>query len=272
MSTGALRSYIHSELGIMMPPSKEPLLQARLQRRLQGLGLRSLDDYLRHLRSAPDAKDEMRQLIGAVTTNTTEFFREVVHLNYLVDTLLPERLEEDDRSPFLVWSAGCSSGEEPYSIAMLLTEAQRRAPDFEFAVLGTDISPRVLDHAKRAVYENTKLGGIPKELAARYTMRAADPRRKEFRISPDIRAKVAFRELNFMWETYPVPTGFDVIYFRNVAIYFDQPTQEAVVRRLTRHLRPGGYLLLAQTESLVGRDVPVEHVGPATYRRPEARA
>jgi chemotaxis protein methyltransferase CheR len=270
MSTAELRSFIEAELGIMMPPSKESLLHSRLQRRLREVGVASLHDYARYLRASPDGARERRELTAAVTTNTTEFFREPAQLAHLVDTGVAEALARDPHGTVRVWSAGCSSGEEPYSIAMLLAEAQRARPGWDFAILATDVSPPMLAYARRGVYDHRRTASIPAALARRYLMPARDAAQDISRIRPELRAKIAFHELNFMDDHYPIDATFDVIFFRNVAIYFDHATQEAVVAKLCRRLRPGGYLLLGQTESLLGRRVPVTHLGPSVYRLPPA--
>jgi chemotaxis protein methyltransferase CheR len=265
MSVGELRRLIETELGIMMPPAKEPLLHSRLQRRLRDLGLDSLAAYLAHLRTDPTG--ELRELVSAVTTNTTDFFREAVVLDALVEQLVPPLLAADPYRVVKVWSAGCSSGEEPYSIAMALSDLQRRQPGWDFAILATDVSPTVLAQARRAVYDLDRTTPIPAPLAQRFLMPSRDPATPVVRVRPELRAKVTFAELNFMDEAYAIADTFDVIFFRNVAIYFDRATQEAVVAKLCRYLHPGGHLILGQTESLIGRDVPVVHLGRAIYQR-----
>jgi len=267
MPVAALRKLIETELGIMMPATKEALLQSRLQRRLVAVGVDSLAAYERYLATSPDADDELRELVSAVTTNTTSFFREAPQIDYLVQHLVPDILATERYATVKVWSAGCSSGEEPYSIAMALADLQRRVPGWDYAILATDVSPRILDAARTGVYEADQAAAIPRPLH-RYLMTSRDPERPMVRVRPELRAKIAFHELNFMDPRYAVDDVFDVIYFRNVAIYFDPPTQDAVVTRLCRHLRPGGHLMIGHSESLVGRDVPVRHVAPSIYRKP----
>jgi chemotaxis protein methyltransferase CheR len=268
MGSAELRRFIEVELGIMMPPTKEALLHSRLQRRLAALALPSLEAYATYLHAAPAAAAERRELYGAITTNTTEFFREASHLDVLVDAVAPAVRAAEPHRTFLVWSAGCATGEEPYTLAMVLAEAARAHRGWDFAILATDVSPRALAEARRGVYADARTAGIPAALAARHLMAGRGARGGLRRIRPELRAKVAFHELNFMATHYPVADAFDAIFFRNVAIYFDRPTQEAVIGRLCRHLRPGGYLFIGQTESLIGRDVPVTFVGGAVYQRP----
>ena len=266
MSASALRSWIQAELGILMPEQKQALLEARLSPRMRAIGLTSLDAYGHYLETSPEAGSEVRELVSAITTNTTNFFREPAQLDLLAETIVPATLAADRFAPVKVWSAGCSSGEEPYSIAMVLAELQQRLPGLDYAILATDISPRVLDYARRAVYPAEVLPAIP-AACRRHLMASLDPGKEVVRIRPELRARVAFHELNFMADHYAIAEMFDVIYFRNVAIYFDVATQEAVVTKLCRHLKPGGYLLIGHAESLVGRNVPVRHIGPSVYQR-----
>jgi chemotaxis protein methyltransferase CheR len=266
VSASALRSWIHAELGIMMPEQKHALLETRLQHRMRAIGLASLEAYGHYLETSPEAVAEVRELVSAVTTNTTNFFREPAQLDLLADTIVPAIVAADRFATVKVWSAGCSSGEEPYSIAMVLADLQSRYPGLDYAILATDISPRVLEYARRAIYPAEVVPAIPDPFH-RYLMPPLDPEKQVVRIRPELRGKVAFHELNFMDPHYAVAEMFDVIYFRNVAIYFDPPTQDAVVTKLCRYLKPGGYLLIGHSESLVGRNVPVRHLAPSIYQR-----
>ena len=155
--------------------------------------------------------------------------------------------------------------EEAYSLAMVLADYGRDVPGWDFAVLGTDVSPRMLERARQAVYSRGQVAPLPPQLRERYLLQPKDPGRDEVRIRPELRARVAFRELNFMAGEYDVPT-FDLLFFRNVAIYFDAPTQRAVVDKLLRRLRVGGHLFLGQSESLTGSAPGLERVGPSVYR------
>jgi chemotaxis protein methyltransferase CheR len=253
-------------LGIKMNASKVPMLQGRLQRRLRDLAIDSLEQYREHLFGA-DGASELQHFIDAVTTNKTDFFREPQHFDLLTRKVLPELMPRGAGGrQCKVWSAPCSSGEEPYTLAMVLAEYASRNAGFDFAVLATDISSRVLAHAARGVYDEERIAPVPEALRARYLLRARDPRRSEVRIAPTLRAKVAFHQLNFMQSHYGVRDVFDVIFCRNVLIYFDKPTQQTVVRRLARHLRPNGALFVGHSESLTGLDVPFTPCGIAVYR------
>jgi len=268
--------FITTRLGIKMSAAKLPMLQSRLQRRLRELRLPSLEDYQTHLFDSAAGEAEQVHFIDAVTTNKTDFFREPRHFDVLTRTVLP-RLDPargpgaagTERSWRLnLWCAGCSSGEEPYTLAMVLAEFGATRGDFDFSILATDISTRVLATAGRAIYPADRIGPVPAALRSRHLLRSRDPDRAVVRIAPELRAHLAFQRLNFMDASYDVPGAFDVVFFRNVMIYFDPPTQEAVIGRLCRHLRPGGYLFVGHSESLAGLDVPVRCVDTAVYRKP----
>lgn len=261
-------SFITAELGIKMNDAKLPMLHSRLQRRLRVLGLSTLDEYHERLFHSPHAESEREHFVNAVTTNKTDFFREPQHFDYLVRTALPAL----DRAPgrpwnFNLWCAGCSSGEEPYTLAMVLAEYATRREGFDFSLLATDISTRVLDLARTGIYREELIQPVALPLRTKYLLRRKDATRAEVRIVPELRRKIAFHELNFMHADYAVKDRFEVIFFRNVMIYFDKPTQQAVIRKLARHLVPGGFLFVGHSESLAGLDIPVSVVGPAVYRK-----
>ncbi len=261
---------VKSELGIQMPSAKAVMLQGRLMRRIRELGIASLDDYREYLFHSPNSQKELIHFINAVTTNKTDFFREPRHFDFLVKAALPSLyLRYGTRAAFRcnVWSAGCSSGEEPYTLAMVLEEQSSSRSGFSYFVLATDVSTRVLDHARIAIYDDSRIEPIPEELRSKYLLRSRNSARREFRIVPELRSKVAFRHLNFMDEQYGAREQFDVIFIRNVMIYFDKPTQEAVLNKLVRNLKPGGYLFVGHSESLATLDVPVQPVAPAVFEK-----
>lgn len=258
---------ITRETGIRMPHEKLPMLQSRLQRRLRQLGLDSLEDYQRRLFESPDSALEWVEFINLVTTNKTDFFREPKHFDYLTKNALPSL----DRNPNIpwnahIWCAGCSSGEEPYTLAMVLDDYSQRRPGFDFSLLGTDISTRVLDLAKAAIYDEAVVGPIPPEFRHRYLLRGKDHEHPRFRIAPELRHKVRFGRLNFMDENYGIKDYFDVIFFRNVMIYFEKPVQQLVLSRICQQLKPGGYLFAGHSESLTGLDLPIRQVGASVFR------
>jgi len=164
-----------------------------------------------------------------------------------------------------VWCAGCSTGEEPYTLAITLMEARARQP-FEFSILATDVSTRVLEHARTAIYTEEQIAPIPQPLRTKYLLRSRDPEKRHYRIAPEVRASVRFGHLNFMSSQYGLRELMDVVFFRNVMIYFVRPTQTDVVTKICHHLRPGGHLFIAQSESLQGKPLPLRLLGPAFFQ------
>jgi chemotaxis protein methyltransferase CheR len=264
-----LASYITSELGIKMPEAKVTMVQSRLLRRVRELRLASLDRYVEYF-FADSHKEEREHFINAVTTNKTDFFREPEHFTYLREVVLPACTRDGRRAGkrLQVWSAGCSSGEEPYTLAMVLSEYARRQPGFDFAILATDISTKVLDRARAGIYTEGQILPVPPELRSRYLLRSRKDEERMARVVSGLRSKVSFHQLNFMDSDYGVRNSFDAVFFRNVMIYFDRPTQEAVIQKLCRNLTPGGYLFAGHSESLAGLDIPLESVRASIYRKP----
>lgn len=266
-------SYITTELGIKMPETKMTMVQSRLMRRARELQLGSIDEYSEYFFTSPNG-EEREYFINAITTNKTDFFREPEHFNFLVSTALPNLCAENDMriSRMNIWSAGCSSGEEPYTLAMLLSEHALQNNGFRFAVLATDISTKVLECARRAVYEEQLTLPVPAVLRQKYLLRSKDHTSGLVRISPALREKVSFHQLNFMSDSYHIQDMFDIVFCRNVLIYFDRATQEAVIRKICQNINPGGYLFIGHSESLAGMDVPVQQVKTAVFRMPQSGA
>lgn len=264
-----LASLIQSQVGIRMPATKRLMVEGRLRKRVRTLGLPSVEAYCRYVFDNNGLDSELVHLIDAITTNKTDFFREPDHFRYLVSDVLPQlQAKRGGRAGmFKLWSAACSNGAEPYTMAMTMASASAEGQRFDFAVLGTDICTEVLDHADSGVYSEEMIVGVPTEMQ-RYVMRNRDPSRREFRIVPEIRRHVSFLHLNLMDNTYPVDRDVDVIFCRNVLIYFDKQTQRAVLERLSRHLRPGGFLFLGHSESMAGTGMTMAQVAPTVFRRP----
>ncbi len=266
------RDLIRSLTGISLPPSKVLMIDQRLRRRVIAAGLPDTEAYLEKLLGGALPADELRQVIDLITTNTTSFFREAEHFDYLVETILPERLARGAaagvRRRFKLWSAASSEGAEAFTAAMVLQEARRRGRDFDYAILGTDISQRMLERATAAVYANEQLTTVPRDLVARYFLRSGDASMAgKSRVVPELRARVKFRHLNLMDSTYPVDRDVDVILLRNVLIYFDAADKEQVVDRLAGHLAPGGYLMVGHAESMVVRHAGLRQVRPTIFQK-----
>jgi chemotaxis protein methyltransferase CheR len=270
-SLARVARFITTELGIKMPDSKMEMLQSRFLRRTRELGLRSIEQYVEHFFAA-DSAAEREHLINAVTTNKTLFFREPEHFDFLTRTVLPELCASARDRPadgVKVWSAGCSSGEEPYTLAMVLAEFGKQRPQFEFGVLGTDVSTRALHHARDGIYQSSQVEPVPAAMRARYLLRSRDSARQQARVIPALRRRVSLHRLNLMDQDYRIKDAFHAVFFRNVMIHFDRPTQEAVVNRICRHLAPGGYLFVGHSESLTGLDIPVRPVRASVFRKPQ---
>jgi chemotaxis protein methyltransferase CheR len=261
-----IASFVQSELGIKMPESKVQMMQGRLARRARELGLASIEAYCALLFSPNGAERERVHLIDAVTTNKTDFFREPGHFEYLTRTVLPE-LERSRKTSASFWSAACSSGEEPYTLAMVLSEFGLANPGFSFQILATDISTKMLEAARHGIYTESQVEPVPSWMQAKYLMAGKGERAAQRRIVPALRKTVSFHRLNLMRDHYGVKHTFDVIFCRNVLIYFDRPTQEAVVNKLCKHLRPGGYLFIGHSESVSGLHVPLTPAGAACLRK-----
>ena len=266
-----LSRYIHSECGIKMPVPKKVMLEARLRKRLRARGIKSFEEYCDFLFSPEGMEQERLSMIDVVTTNKTDFFREPRHFEYLVQYAVPELISlcgAGTRRSLQVWSAGCSTGEEPYTLAMVLSEYAAPTHDFNFSLLATDISTSVLERAVRGTYKEERVEPVPLELKKKYILKSRDRSKRLVRMSPELRAMVRFRRLNFLEDDFGMKRPRDIIFCRNVIIYFDRPTQEKVLGRLCQHLIPGGYLFMGHSETLSSLDLPLVSVGHMIYRKP----
>jgi chemotaxis protein methyltransferase CheR len=252
-----------------MPPAKITMVEGRLQRRVRETASGSLAEYCRRLFNQGGMESEAIHLIDAVTTNKTEFFREAEHFQFLCKTALPTLVQERPGTAAVkVWSAACSTGAEPYTLAMVLAEfVQRCSSPLRVSIVGTDLCTEVLHSAAQGIYPESAVISVPVELRRRYLLRSRNASRGLVRIVPELRSWMQFGRLNLIAPEYPLPHDFDVIFCRNVLIYFDKPTQKAVLQRLGQHLRPGGYLFLGHSESLAGMELPFSVVGNTVFRR-----
>jgi chemotaxis protein methyltransferase CheR len=261
--------FITGELGIKMPESKLSMVQSRLLRRVRELQLNSVEQYSEYFFTSSNAH-EREHFINAITTNKTDFFREAEHFDFLSRIALPSLSRSAGDRPgsrLKVWSAGCSSGEEPYTLAMVLSEYELQHPGFDFAILGTDVSTRVLDLARDGIYEESQTAPVPPQLRRKYLWQGRDKSQRLVRVVPELRRKVTFHQLNCMDEHYSIKDMFDLVFFRNVLIYFDKATQEAVINKICRNLVPGGYLFAGHSESLAGLDTELSCVQTAVFRK-----
>ncbi len=262
-----LREFIHMQCGIKMPPVQKIMLEARLQKRLRSLGITSFREYLEYLFESPAGKAEVAHMIDSVTTNKTDFFREPTHFSYLAENILPEFMLVEGGRAFMVWSAGCSSGEEPYTLAMVLREFQEEHPLFQFSILATDISTKVLEQAWLGIYDQERIAPVPPALKQKYVMHGKDRRRGLVRIVPELRSLVRLERVNLMDDHCVLCEPADVIFCRNVIIYFERAAQERLLRRLCRSLKPDGHLFLGHSETVHGLDLPLVRVVSTVYRK-----
>lgn len=260
--------FIYSEYGIKMPLIKRIMLQGRLLKRIRELQMSSYSEYKNYFFSKEGQDKELLQFLNVVTTNKTDFFREPVHFNFMNEVVLPAFKNNGiNGQPIKIWSAGCSSGEEPYTISIILNEYERLNPLFKFDILGSDISTQMLEKAAKGVYQANKLVTVPMELKKRYFLKSKDPNIHNVRVHPILQKNIRLTYLNLIDNSYSIKESFDIIFCRNVLIYFDRPTQEKVINKLCLQLKPGGHFFIGHSESLSGMDVPLEHVKPTIFKK-----
>lgn len=263
-----LSDFIYTNYGIKMPPVKKIMLQSRLQKRLRALNMTSYGEYIDYLFSKKGMQEELFQMIDVVSTNKTDFFREPAHFDFLRNTLLPMFMSQNRGRSFLkVWSAACSSGEEPYSIGIALSEFALKNSAFDFSVFATDISTRMLERAMNAIYTEDRVQMFPFDLKKRYLLRSKNKENKTVRIIPAIRKRVTFKRLNLMDTNYDVPGTYDIVFCRNVLIYFDRETQEKVISKLCTKLKTDGHFILGHSESIMNMNLPLKQVKPTVFRK-----
>jgi chemotaxis protein methyltransferase CheR len=261
-----LSVYIYDYSGIKLPPSKLTMVEGRLRRRLRALQIASLDDYCAYVFEQGGLEQESVHLVNSLTTNKTDFFREPAHFDYIVQAALPGFMYQG-RDRLKMWSSACSTGAEPYTLAMVMSDFLKDHDGVNYSILATDLSTDVLDVARRGVYPQEQLAPTPAALRRKYVLESKDKAARLSRIAPSIRSKVAFARLNLMDDVYAVDRDMDIIFCRNVLIYFDKPTQQAVLSKLCDHLRPGGYLFLGHSESTTGLTLPLDQVTNTGFQR-----
>jgi chemotaxis protein methyltransferase CheR len=265
-----LATFIEDYSGIKMPPTKLTMIEGRLRRRLRATGIADLKQYCDYLFERDGLAAEAIHLIDVMTTNKTEFFREPDHFRFLIEHAVPELMasaRSGSAAPLKVWSAACSIGAEPYTLAMVLADLGQQAAKSRYGITATDISTEVLAAAVTGIYPEAMVDPVPPEFRRRYVLRSKDRALRQVRIVPELRATVRFARVNLMESPYPVDREMDVIFCRNILIYFDKPTQQSVLQNLTDHLRVGGFLFLGHSETLSGFQLPLEPVGPTVFRR-----
>lgn len=262
----AIRRLAYEKFGLDLRKGKEQLVVARLGKRIREGGFRSFDEYYQHVVSDRSG-EALIGMIDSLATNHTSFLREAAHFDFLRQTVLPG-LRDRPRIEF--WSAACSTGEEPYTLAFTLADEWGADALRKVRILATDISTKALAAAKSAVYPAERFQGLPTAWPRQFLMRGEGRWKGWYRVKPEVRSRVEVARLNLV-EPFAERGLFPVIFCRNVMIYFDRPTQEAVVGRLSACLEPGGYLLIGHAESLAGIRHTLTYVKPAIYRLPGRR-
>ena len=258
-----LSNFIYQELGIKMPEVKRVMLESRLHRRLKELNVNTFEEYCIIVFNKKGSNSEIVHMIDVVTTNKTDFFREPAHFDYLKSVILPQFT----RRPLKIWSSACSSGEEPYTLAMVLQEAVENNQLYDYNILASDISTRMLKTGLDAIYPLQRLEGIPLNIIKKNFLKSKDPLNKTARIIPELRNKVTFIRLNLMEDLSEVKDMFDVIFCRNVLIYFDRQTQEKVINKLCGKLKNDGYFFLGHSESITGMNVSLVNQQPTIFKK-----
>lgn len=255
-----IAALVHGEAGIVLPESKASLVYSRLAKRLRTIGLRSFRDYCALVESK-DGIDERMAMIAAMTTNVTRFFRESHHFEEL-STILPAMAQAARKGQRLrLWSAGCSSGEEPYSMAITLLDVMSDALDHDVRILATDLDPNMLERGRAGRYPRNAVREVPQRLRERWTR----PEGETVVMAPELRNLIQFNELNLLAE-WPMTGKFDAIFCRNVMIYFDEETQDRIWRKFASLLRPGGTLFIGHSERIAMDRHPFDLVAQTTYR------
>jgi len=262
--------YIQQELGIKMHKNKQVMLQARLMKRLRALGMGTYEEYYDYLFSDDGHDNELPHFVHQVTTNKTDFFREPAHFQYMVEKALPTLINENSyswRNPLRIWSSACSTGEEPYTLAMVMADYSELQQQINFSILATDISPAVLQTAAQGIYDSAKIDPVPHYIRRKYLLRSKEKNNNLVRITPELRSKVRFQWVNLKGDTFNIDNQMDIIFCRNVIIYFSRETQQLVIGNLCKQLRTGGYLLMGHSETLSGFSLPLEQVATTIYRK-----
>lgn len=260
-----LSALVKERFGLVLD-TKEAMVTTRLSKKLRELRYSSFKDYYWHVTS--DASGAaLKDMVDALTTNFTSFFREPEHFDLLRNKVIAEHSQHD---PLRVWSAACSTGEEPYSIAITLLEAFSSQPGRSIEVVASDISGRALKRAAEGLYQADQVATVPKALARKYFLKGDGKWSGWYRVKPAVRELIEFRQINLM-DALPAQFPFSVIFCRNVMIYFDQLGQESVVNRLVPYLEPNGYLFIGHAEGLAGVEHPLRYLQPAVYKRGSGR-
>jgi len=263
------RELIYQHTGISLSEHKRALIYSRLGKRLRKLGLTRYLDYYNYILDADNDGSELVEMINAITTNKTSFFREEYHFNYLKEVLFPGIIQQENREyskNLNIWSAGCSTGEEAYTIAMVLAEAFPEDSGWNLYLTASDIDTNVLEKAVEGIYPFENAEQIPKKLLLKYFHKGSGDNSGFIRASDKLRRMINFQKINLLGDGWPHKRKFDIIFCRNVIIYFDKPTQQKLISRFQQYLVPNGTLMLGHSESLHGHDTSLVNIGKNIYK------
>ena len=264
-----IATFIENKVGIKMPMSKKLMMQSRLQARLKDLNLPSFESYVDYVFTSEfNAEEEVILLIDAITTNLTHFYRESNHFDYMTTHSIPALLKTGS-SHLNIWSAGCSSGEEAYTLSIVLEEYKKNNLDksFDYSIFATDISTKVLQKAKEAIYSLDSVKKLPAGVADKYFVPYNDSGKSLVKAKDEICQKIRFERLNLMEEDFCLENTMHIIFCRNVLMYFDKTTQERVIQKFMKYLLTGGYLFLGHSETIYNMDLPLVEVAPTIFQK-----
>jgi chemotaxis protein methyltransferase CheR len=266
-----LSQLIYECSGINLGPVKKTMAESRLQKRMRALSIESHREYCDYLFSDQGMREELQEMIDVISTNKTDFFREPHHFDFLYNRGLSELINAagfSRQGVIRIWSAGCSTGEEPYTMAMVMEEFRENVFRVTNEIFATDISTNVLKKACTGIYPHDRIDEIPLSYKLKYFHKSRDPHNKVIRVIPEIRSMVTFRHFNLIYDDMNDLGLFHIIFCRNVIIYFDNDTKMELLHRLRRRLIPGGFLFLGHSETINGMDLHMEQVGSTIYRKP----
>lgn len=264
-----ISQFMEKTTGIKLPDSKRSMIQARLANRLKVLNFDNYSQYIDFVFSSQEhATDEITMMIDLLTTNLTHFFREKPHFDFMEQKVLPTLAENGITRPEL-WSAGCSSGEEPYTLSIVMREYMSKNPGqfIDYSILATDISTRILSKAIDAIYPIETVDKLPYSIKKQYFLKSKDPNKPFAKPKAEVRNKVKFERLNFMDSVFKIQPKKNIIFCRNVLIYFDKPTQLEVIGKLIDCLVPGGFLFLGHSETIFGSNFPIKTVSTTVFQK-----
>ncbi len=248
-----ISTFIEKNYGIRLPAIKKAMVQNRLYKRLKATEFDTFDDYINHVFSEK-GKTEIEFMVNEITTNKTDFFRENGHFDFLKNVVIK------NNNFFKIWSAGCSTGEEPYSIAMLMSENSKN-----YEILASDISSKALQKAKEAIFTPDKTKDIPEKLLKKYFTEKIYNKKITYKAKDILSKNIKYSQINLMNANYGIQNNFDIIFFRNVLIYFNPNTQKKILKNVISHLKTGGYLFIGHSEAIYDKTLTIENINPSVY-------